>query len=166
MSQDNIHKETTMQIKSWFNVPFNYFFVVFYLLLGASIAINPVNRQTTEIAGDHAAVAGRVVAVLFFFLSYVLWTNTPKDRWITFAALPGVVWGAYDMTFLLASRSNSWATAVFIGASLALLPLLAEALQRIYTHETLNEALLKENALLKLRVAELTPKVDDEPTGD
>lgn len=145
--------------KSWFNVPYNYFYVVFYFLLGAALAINPVNQTTQEIMGSNALLLGKLLAVLFLVAAFVLWRKEPTGDWTMVAVLPGVVWGAFHIVNMLGQDSASWDRAVFIGAAIALLLLCAEQRLTLQNNETVNEAIIKENIILKAKLASLeTPK--------
>lgn len=156
LSEQYLH-EAKMHPKSWFNVPYNYFFVVFYVLLAVSLSVHPTNEVTREIAGGYAPVLGRFIGLLFFVMGFVLWRKEPRGEWMMLSALPGVVWGGYRMVHLLGADSRAWDEAVYISVACALLLFCAELRQTLHNNEAVNESLIKEIELLKAKVSQATP---------
>lgn len=140
----------THQPKNWVQVPYSYFFVVFYAALGMAMAVHPVNQQTLEIAGEGAAWLGRILAALFFVMAFILWQTELRGKWLTYSVLPAVIWGAYSMVSILGQDRASWVVAVFIAGSIALLVYSTELKLILQSSEVVNELITKENAALKL----------------
>lgn len=161
--------EGNMHVKSWLNVPYNYFYVIFYLALGVALSLHPAHRITEDVARSipllnlSARAVGQTLGTLFLMLSYLLWQHEPKGKWLTWATLPGVVWACYTMVNILGNDGSSWATAVFIGTAVGALIYNAELRLTLQNNETVNETLIKENVALKAELAKQKANNDQRP---
>lgn len=153
--------EASMHVKSWLSVPYNYFYVTIYLALGIAFALHPDHRITQELAAELPFVdvsgrfIGQMLGTLFLLLSFVLWKEEPKGKWITYAAMPAAVWGCYTIVNILDNASSSWVTAVFVAIAIGAVVYNGELRQTLENNELVNERLIKEAIAKDAEIASL-----------
>lgn len=159
-----IHEGTSS--KSWMSIPYNYFYIVFYLALGVALAVYPANHITRNMAETFPfeispRFIGQTVGALFLILSFVVWQNEPKGKTVSLAMLPGAIWACFTIVNILGNDTSAWTTAVFVAASVGALVYNSELRLKVENNESILETLIKEGLVQKTRILELETQLKD-----